>query len=229
METLHGLSIEDVFKLFDNFSSDYYDEVKKFTKDELEEYKVLLQQFKESYENKSTNKGKVLEYLVKFIFEKSKIFKIHTNLHTSTNEIDDIIQLSDLGNMCTSKKLIDIKGEYLIGECKNYSQGIDVTWVGKFCNLVACQGNCRLGILFSYCGFKGVNNWDSSKGLAKKFYYLKENEDEKMFIIDFNLSDFERIVNGETFIDIVNAKISELETDTNISKYLTIHPAQEQA
>lgn len=197
----------------------------QFTLENLEKYNELLLEFEKSKNSAESCKGKKLEKLVQFIFENIDIFEVCPNIYTSTNEIDHLVTLSNLGKLLASDKLFDIKGDYILCECKNYKSRIDVTWVGKFCNLVSDQP-ARIGILFSHDGFKGRNSWDSAKGLVKKMYYRKEKYDEKIYIIDFNLNEFKRLGAGESFIEILQEKVKSIETDTNFEHYLTRHPAQ---
>ncbi|MTK20815.1 acetylglutamate semialdehyde dehydrogenase [Turicibacter sanguinis] len=205
--------------------SKHFESATHFTPENLKKYNELLKEFEESNESKDSSKGKKLENLVRFIFDNIDVFEVYSNIYTSTNEIDHLVALSEFGQILARDGLFDIKGNYLLCECKNYTGTIDVTWVGKFCNLVSDQP-ARIGILFSHKGFRGKGNWDSAKGLVKKFYYRKENYSDKMYIIDFNLNEFKRLGAGESFINIIKEKVQSIETDTDFEKYLTRHPAQ---
>ncbi|MGL5711927.1 MAG: hypothetical protein ACRCX2_02835 [Paraclostridium sp.] len=219
-----GFSIEEYLKLKAGLTKNIK-YASNFSKENLENYKVLLNKFKDSVELKKNSKGKLLEELVSFIFTNIDLFEIHENIHTSTNEIDQLIILSDLGKLFKSDGQIDIKSEYMLCECKNYSKKVGVTWVGKFCNLLEEQP-ARIGVIFSYHGFAGVGKWDSAKGLCKKFYYRKENYNEKMYVIDFNISDFDKLAEGVSFLDILSSKVEALETDTKYEHFISKHPAQ---
>lgn len=217
-------NIEEYLALKQGLSK-HLESATRFTPENLSKYNELLIDFKKSKDNSDSSKGKKLENLVRFIFENIDIFEVCPNIYTSTNEIDHLVTLSDLGKLLANDKLFDIKGDYILCECKNYKNKIDVNWVGKFCNLVSDQP-ARIGILFSYKGFKGRNSWDSAKGLVTKFYYRKEKYNEKMYIIDFNFKEFERLGAGESFIEILKEKIRSIEVDTDFEKYLKRHPAQ---
>jgi hypothetical protein len=201
------------------------DLAKRFSEENFVKYKSLLSAFKLSTKSKNNSKGKELESLVYHIFNSLDIFEVKKNVYTSTNEIDILVELSDLGRMLVSFNQIDIKADHILCECKNYDRKVGVTWLGKFCNLLEEQP-ARIGILFSDKGFAGKGHWDSSKGLVKKFFYRKEQWAEKMYVIDFNMSDFDEIENGISFMDILDYKIRALETDTDYNKLLTKHPAQ---
>ncbi len=220
-----GYSIEEYLKLKEGLTKNIK-YASNFSKENLEEYKILLSKFKNSIVQKNNSKGKCLEELVCFMFTNLDLFEIHKNIYTSTNEIDQLVALSDLGKLFKSDGQIDIKSNYILCECKNYSKKVDVTWVGKFCNLLEEQP-ARIGIIFSYYGFKGRGNWDSAKGLCKKFYYRKEKYDEKMYVIDFNIDDFDKIADGISFLDILSSKVESLEIDTKYEHFISKHPAQQ--
>lgn len=64
------------------------------------EFRALLDELKKPFDkNKETTKGKGdrLENLVEFIIRKTYFFEIYKNVHTETNEIDEVIVLSDRG------------------------------------------------------------------------------------------------------------------------------------
>lgn len=180
----------------------------------------------DEYES-SKDKGNKLENLIFFIIENTPIFEAYPNIRSSTNEVDIFIKLNDLGNMMLANKIIDLKSNQIIIECKNYDKTkIDVTWVGKFCSLLL-QSPARVGILISHKGFKGKGKWDSAKGLAKKFYYYKERTDEKKYILDITLNEIKQSVNDNNFVELILNKIIALENDTKYENFITKHPAEE--
>ena len=58
--------------------------------------------------------------------------------------------------------------------------------------------------------------------------YKGQNDDEKLIIIDFNRFDFERIKNGEYFLDIVNDKIFALQNDVSYSNLVSCHALEQE-
>jgi hypothetical protein len=189
-----------------------------FNYEELQAYKDLLEKFEtinsSSYSQKE--KGKALEEIVSFILNKSIIFEVYRNVSTSSNEIDLLVRLNKKGIYFITQGLLSFEQKFLC-ECKNYNSKISATWVGKFYSLLRVTSN-KLGIIFSYHGLTG-KNWDDAIGLTKKFY-LKSCEK----IIDFNISDFKKLAEGESFIDLINNKIFALQNDTNINKFIKEHP-----
>jgi len=166
-------------------------------------------------------KGKALEEIVAFLFDKSSVFKVHSNIRTSTNEIDHLVTFNQKGKKF--RDYIRITGEYFLSECKNYKTKIGVTWVGKFFSLLTVQP-CKFGIIFSYHGLSG-SGWNYGIGLTKKLFLTREKLEDRTFVIDFNIRDFERIKTGNNLLDIIEAKMTALYTDTNFSHHLTKHPA----
>ncbi|TEX16545.1 acetylglutamate semialdehyde dehydrogenase [Bacillus cereus] len=202
--------------------------VTSFSNEELKDYSVILKKFKFIHESKevTTNeKGKILEEIVNYIVSKSIVFDLHRNLRTSTNEIDLLVNLNWRGKQFKEKGFIQFEDNQLICECKNYKKKIDVTWVGKFYSLLSCS-TCRLGILFSYKGLTG-KGWNDAIGLSKKVYLLKEKEDEKIKIIDFNIEDFNLLEQGESFLNIIHTKLINLKYDTEILAKIASHPNEE--
>ena len=207
-----------------------YGKIAEINAEQMEQYEILLEEFIESNGEsgiKTVDKGDSLEKLVSYLLEISgDIFTVERNIKTNTNEIDQFITLKPKGKFLLSHGYIDRRYEHFLGECKNYSSCVSVTYVRKFYSLMV-SGSIKLGILFSYYGLSG-RKWACSSGLVRKLYMSKENNDEKYVIIDFNLNDFKSIINGVNFLEIVDGKIKEIMLDTDYSKLITTHPAEKQ-
>lgn len=196
------------------------DDLLSLNSDELKEYQDLLADFKRTNSSSASteDKGKSLESIVSFILNKSVVFEIYENVRTSTNEVDLLIRFNRRGNYLSAQGLLSFEPNFLC-ECKNYNKSIDVTWIGKFYSLIKVSKN-SLGILFSYHGLSG-NGWNHASGLVKKIYM---SDEKSIKIIDFNINDFEKIANGESFISLISNKILNLENDTNIKHFISDHP-----
>lgn len=201
---------------------DYMDKVLRYSSDEAREYERLLNKFKETNGSDASTKikGLALEDLVKYIIDKSVIFEGYQNLRTSSNEIDILVRLNDRGRHLKTYGL-QIPNEKFIAECKNYKTSIGSTWVGKFASLMNYTHN-TLGILFSYHGLSG-SGWNEGTGLTKKLLL----SDKKTHIIDFNMHDFNLLLEGKSFNSIINDKIFALSQDISVEHLITIHPNQE--
>lgn len=213
----------DLFKklVFENKGSEF----EKF-KDNLNELIKLHENppkclNKEEQGKLSSEKGKLLEELSKYLLMQSGIYKVKTNIRNNSNEIDLLIQLNDLGCLSASVLPIYMK-EDIIVECKNYSKTVGVTWLGKLASLL-CIHDVKFGILFSYYPIAGRGEWDSSKGFIKKLFLRKETA-----IINLCVEDLKNIANNVyTFPEIVQAKYDSLKYQTDIEAFMTKHPAME--
>ncbi|WP_458412744.1 acetylglutamate semialdehyde dehydrogenase [Schinkia sp. CFF1] len=196
------------------------------TKEKVE-YEDLLKELKSLHRKNSqantAEKGEILEKVVTFLFEKSSVFEVLERIHTSTNEIDQLITLNSRGREFKLKGYIDLKDDIILSECKNYEEKVGVTWVGKFASLLGTS-NVKLGLLFSYHGLTG-KGWNDAVGLTKKVY-LSKPKDEKIFILDFNKYDFESIKNGRNLLSLIKAKTLAIQLDTKFDHFITKHPAE---
>ena len=193
---------------------------------EKQEYNRLLDDFKKKNSSKfsTKEKGDSLENIASFVLKSGNIFEVYKNVRTSTNELDQLVKTTVNGSILCSNGILDSRLSNFIGECKNYSKGVSVTYVGKVCSLLQTM-NIKICILFSYKGITG-SGWKDASGLVKKFYMSKENQNEKYCIIDFNISDFESIKLGNNFLKIIEDKITALKVDTDYTTFLSGHEAE---
>lgn len=220
-----GLSFEEIMEHIDSFSVQLDKDLGKLNKQGLSEYLYKLNTLKKinSSNQNATHKGKALEDIVSFLIEKLGLFNVYKNIRTSSNEIDQLIELNTKGKLL-SRFMLSLKDGFIC-ECKNYNKKIPVTWVGKVYSLL-CVTNHKIAVVFSYRGLSG-KGWNDAVGLTKKLYMMKERDEEKIVIIDFNINDFERIANNESFFKIIEEKVLSLKVDTDISEYLNKHhPAE---
>lgn len=212
-----------------------YSQICKLNEIQKAAYKKLLAEFErlnkipvnapEAPPNLHRLKGRALEDLVKYLFKISgDIFVTNQNVFTSTNEIDDLITLTQKGKILLSRNLINNRLATFLGECKNYNKPVSVIYIGKFCSLLLTT-NVRLGILFSYHGVSGFG-WRNGAGLIKKFYLHKENIEERFCVIDFSIDEFNSILMGKNLLQIVEEQIVSLQFDTDYTRHLSKHPAE---
>ncbi|WP_195245098.1 hypothetical protein [Clostridium celatum] len=201
----------------------------KWTNEDYEEYKALLKALKGiKRKKKKTTKeiGDALEDLVNFIFEKSFFYDVFPNKHTGTNEIDQFIVLSDRGKQSMSehkfsRDLLLSDENHILCECKNYLNPVGSTWVGKFNTVMECCGEMSVGIIFSYEGLSGKENtWYDAHGLTKVIYSKTKNSKAR-FILDFNIKDFEALLNPKiNFFKLINLKKEALIANVKTEKLL---------
>ena len=201
----------------------------EWTQAQVNEYKTLLSAFEQSNGRKSTatraEKGQALEEIASFLINNcGPLFTVDRNIRTCTNEIDNLMKLTSAGKLLQKIGILPSYYTNFIGECKNYSATVGVTYIGKFCSLMLTT-SCNLGILFSYHGVTG-HGWNDGSGLIRKFYLHKENPSDRYCIIDFNIKDFRSVLQGNNILQIIDDKISSLKFDTDYSTSLSTHPAE---
>ncbi len=225
-----GLTTQDFLKYFVDDSIDRFNELHRWKEKDCAEFAALLDHLKYVNGNKDVKtgeKGKALEQLVNFIIRKSYFFEVYENITTGTNEIDQIIRLSNrgiqaLGSLQIDRKLLQIEEDIFLGECKNYSQNLSVTYVGKFYGLLKST-DCSFGIIFSYKGLTGSEEaWADSYGLIRVFRLIEkyESQNPNFFILEFNIEDYEKILQGVSFYDLLKQKKAALQIGTNHNQFL---------
>ena len=206
-----------------------YETLCSLSDEQTTKYRNLLEHFmKVNCSMSSTKeKGDALEELVGYLLQISgNIFKVVRNVRTSTNEIDQIIQLTETGKALLKYGLLPERFELFLGECKNYNKAVGVTYIGKFYSLLQTT-QITTGILFSYHGVTGAA-WQNGSGLIKKIYLQREQEPFRVAIIEFSVTDFQNILQGKNFIQIIEDKLNSLRFDTSVAKFISSHPAESQ-
>ena len=226
-DDIRGMNVADMLK---NMNEEFsYSKICELRNEQSKKYKQMLEELKiinEDKDSKKKERGEKLEEIVTYLLQISgNLFEVIQNVRTETNEVDQVIKLTQAGKYLKENGIINNKYETFLGECKNYGKKVSVTYVGKFCSLLLTTGT-KLGILFSYNGVTG-NGWKDSKGLIKKIYMSKEKESEKICIIDFSYDDFYSILEGNNFLQIVEDKLTELKIDTSYKNLISKHPAQD--
>ena len=225
-----GITSGDFIKEIINNDLETFKELTKWTDDDFKYFNDLLYNAENiNLNNKNTTTrdiGDILEDLVCFIFKKSYFFEVVKNVRTKTNEIDQVIRLSKRGQQALSRinlnrDLLVIPEDVILGECKNYKDNIGVTWFGKF-YAVLKNCNCNFGIIFSLKKATGnFDNWSDSYGLLRSIALIeKYRHNNNFYILDFGLSDFKRIGNGESIFDIINAKMDSIKFGTDYDNLL---------
>lgn len=168
-------------------------------------------------------KGQKLEELTSILFSKSveNLFDVYRNCRTSTNEIDLLIRWTENARLSGISNAFPCFGESFLCECKNYNGSVKVTYVGKFCSLMAVT-NTNFGIMVSWDGVSGRGKWSDSKGLIKKVA-LHENK----YIIVIDKDDLKQICDCEKSIfSLIYDKYTALKNEIDYDKYIVKHEAQ---
>lgn len=217
---------------FYNVVSEPLDKFNMFTtwsKEETEEFRALLDELKRPYDKDTETtkeKGDRLERLVEFIIKKSYFFEIYKNVHTETNEIDEVIVLSDRGKQTLesfgiARTLIPIDTDIFLGECKNYASNLGVTYVGKFYSLLSVT-DVPFGIIFTQNGLTGdAEGYKDAYGLTKVLRMVEKYEHgREMYILTFTLDDYEELLSGRTFFELIKAKKIELQMASDYHNFI---------
>ena len=209
-----------------------------WTENDKNEFRILLDELKKPFDrSKETakDKGDRLENLVDFIIRKTYFFEIYKNVHTGTNEIDEVIVLSDRGKQAIksfnlSRELIPIGQDLFLGECKNYQSNLGVTYVGKFYSLLSVTG-IPFGVVFTQKGLTGDSEgYKDAYGLTEVLRMVENSKGRYFFILTFTLEDYEKMLEGTTFFDLIKAKKMEMQLASDYTRFITDnkHEAEEE-
>ena len=164
-------------------------------------------------------KGKSLEELLKYLISyQGNMFDVKTNLRTSTNEIDLLVNWSCAAKSQKLDEAYDFIQDGIICECKNHKDNIGVTYIGKFISLVLSSQK-NVGIFFSAKGVAGRDSWNDSNGLIRKVALAKQ-----IYILDVSISDIEGIALGtDNFLNVIKNKYESLQNDVKYESYISKH------
>ena len=210
-------------------SLDIFNELTSWSDRDKQEYSLLLEELKKPFDKNvetTKSKGDRLENLVSFIIKKSYFFDLYRNVHTGTNEIDEVITLSPAGKQALttyniSRELLEIDSDISIGECKNYNSTLNVTYVGKFYSLLVST-DVSFGIIFTQEGLTGnENEYHDAYGLVKVLRIIEKYQNSRdLTIIAFTLDDYEKIKDGVSFFDLIKSKKIALQLSSNYDTFL---------
>lgn len=161
----------------------------------LNEYKTKLDDFHKN--NKTTppevkittkEQGDLLENYITEIVKSSKLFEILLNVRTTGNEIDLLLRLTEEGKILRKEQVVPawIK-DYILIECKNYTDNIGITYVNKFHSLMSLTGS-KLGLFISYQGLTGQDKsgWQDAHGFIRKLTLINSKCEEEPLVLDIN-------------------------------------------
>lgn len=206
-----------------------FHELTSWTDKDKKEYSLLLKELKEPFDKQistTKEKGDRLEDLVAFIIKKSYFFEIYRNVHTGTNEIDEVITLSECGRQALStydisRDLLEIDTDIILGECKNYESTLGVTYVGKFYSLLVST-DVSFGIIFTQKGLSGnENEYHDAHGLIKVLRIIEKYQNKRnLTILTFALDDYEKLENGVSFYELVKSKKLALRLSSDYDNFI---------
>ena len=208
---------------------DIFRELTAWSDEDKEKFSILLENLKKPFDSSietTKEKGDRLENLVAFLIQKSYFFEVYRNVCTGTNEIDEVIILSEKGKQALhefniSRDILEIIADVALGECKNYNSTLNVTYVGKFYSLLVST-DVPFGIIFTQKGLTGCENeFHDAYGLTKVVRIVeKYQNDREMFILTFTLEDYEKIANGDSFFSLIKAKKIAMQLSSTYESFL---------
>lgn len=221
-----NLSAKDYMLQIIQDSSKAYHELIVWSDEQKNDFKKLLNDLKiPGSTTKET--GDKLERVVEFIIKNSFFFEIFKNVHTETNEIDEVIRFTDNGKIALEKlkiprNLIPISADLFLGECKNYSSKLGVTYVGKFYSLMSITG-IPFGIIFTRLGLTGdTEGFEDANGLTKVLRMMEQakHPENDFAILTFSSADYAKLAEGTTFFELIKAKKLELQLASDYNQFI---------
>ncbi|MFW7187917.1 MULTISPECIES: hypothetical protein [unclassified Lysinibacillus] len=188
-------------KYKNSLSSDAYWKPITSEKDK-KEFKILLESVESSRKTGTKDqKGKALELLMTYIFNRFVYAEVKDDLRTKDNQLDHEIFFYEFEAPDFIKRIV---GCHLINECKNHKKSVSSQEVTILNSNLEIR-NCKFGIVSSYKSFsKGRNSvWENAEGKRRKFALLSNFN---RLIIGFNYIDFEKILNGGNFYTMMQQK-----------------------
>lgn len=208
---------------------DKFNNLIRWGENEKNEFQSLLNELEKPFDKTLEtikDKGDKLERVVEFIIKKSYFYDVYKNVHTETNEIDEVIVLSQKGKQAftsfgLSRELLPIELDMFLGECKNYKKGLGVTYVGKFYSLLVAT-DITFGIIFTQEGLSGKpEEYKDANGLTKILRLIEKYEHgRELYIITFTKEDYHLLLEGYTFFDLIKAKKIELQMASSYHNFL---------
>lgn len=182
---------------------------------EIEQNKLELDLFHEGKKIVKNKKeqGDLLENYIISLVKTVKIFEFLHNKRTSGNEIDILLKLNDKGKKLRALKIIPHwVQDYIVIECKNYSEKVGITYINKFHSLMSMTG-VNFGIFATYKGIKGKEKlgWQDAYGLIKKINLVHHTSSFKPLMIDLDFNGYENFQEEYNFImwlDKLHSKIA---------------------
>ena len=152
--------------------------------------------------------GEPFEFLAQYLFQ--LIPGCRAARRRVTNETDFDVWCQFEGVMHDFRREL---GHYWLIECKNWKKPVGFTEVAKFA-LVLVSVNCKFGVMFARKGIsKGISGFEDAARARVKLY-----QNAGIVIAVIEESDLDRIIKGESLIDILRESYEEVRFDFSRSK-----------
>lgn len=220
-----GLSAKEYLQAIVQKPLNIFKELTQWSDEDKIEFKTLLEGLEDKCST-TKEKGNKLEDIVEFIISKSYFFEVYRNVETGTNEIDEVIRITDQGRQAInmfkiSRDVIGIDNDIILGECKNYKDNLGVTYIGKFYSLMVAT-DVSFGIIFTKEGLTGKEEeFHDGYGLIKVLRIIEKYRNKREFyILDFTKKDYDKLAEGKSLYDLIKAKKLALQTASTYDSFL---------
>src|SRR5580692_4890037 len=150
---------------------------------------------------KNQQKGACFEQLTGLVLQTVKPFKSWDKVHTTTNEIDWLIQMGPTAlHLPTMREW----GTHCLCECKIGNESVNVTWIGKLNTLLQTSG-ASVGLLISR---KGIPTKGSSS--ARFQLQLLAAQTPSRVIISIDLEEMKESVQNRRFLQLISTRFIEV-------------------
>ncbi|WP_139891382.1 hypothetical protein [Bacillus sp. D386] len=197
-------TFDDLTNFIDKLDDNFFWKPINSDETSLAEFEQYVSEVKKSFSWKKDlnwKKGKVLEELAVFIFNRFQDTNVVSNNRPADNESDIEATLSE---KTRPSFMNDFIGPKILCECKNYkSKSIDVGMITKLAELIPIRG-ARFGVFFSILGIGGYE-WRFGEGKRKKILCKSD-----IPIISFKFEEIESLRDGKNFYTMLKQKVKAL-------------------
>jgi len=198
-----------------------YLHVQELEKPNLLQLKEKLDKFHRGEIKNLTTKeqGDLLEDFFEALFKSIRSLNVQRNSNTSSNEIDIIIKLNEVGKSLKAVKIIPSWfPNMVVLECKNYTSRVGVTFVNKFKSVVDLTPS-KIGCFISYLGLTGQDKsgWQDAHGLVYKYGLMHLANKEKPLILNITKLEMDKLVENDfNFFDWIEDIYISIMSDMKI-------------
>lgn len=146
-------------------------------------------------------KGKIFEAVTTELLSSVSCFKTYTNIQTTTNEIDVLVEVGPTGLFAPALR---DWGTHFVCECKFHESHVSTTWVGKLATLLQLH-NAKVGLLISK---KGIAPSGRGANIHHHIQMIGVSALQKI-ILPIDFSDIERCANGENILHMIVRRFIE--------------------
>ncbi|MGA8761373.1 MAG: restriction endonuclease [Candidatus Sulfotelmatobacter sp.] len=151
-------------------------------------------------------KGHLFEELMEIILRSVEPFTSWNNVHTSTSEIDILVQLGPTGLLLPALREW---GTHVLCECKFSHDSVSIQWVTNL-NTVLQTHNTTVGLLFTTRGLSARGNG----ARAKRQIEILSVMTPARFIVCLNGDDLKLCAEGFNFLRLLSQRYMEVKANT---------------